>query len=219
MAAQRPRGTRYAPQAHSEFRAHPSPVHMRLLAARSHNPLVSCVMQLSLTRAKPEENGIAAKRHRGTPTVATRAGAHVFPPSNEPLAEVGACRRCELFPVGGMANIGLWTTRKREGKGVWGREGEGSSRYCCCASGAGTPATPRLKTIARSSELRAHVYASFAHASGHTHCERFVRDIGRFVAVVKVYWLARVARSAPAAPVWGEGAGHCFPRVHARSCR
>jgi hypothetical protein len=47
------------------------------------------------------------------------------------------------------------------------------------------------------------VYASFAHASGHTHCERFVRDIGRFVAVVKVYWLARVARSAPAAPVGG----------------
>ena len=47
------------------------------------------------------------------------------------------------------------------------------------------------------------MYASFAHASGHTHCERFVRDIGRFVAVVKVYWLARVARSAPAAPVGG----------------
>ena len=107
LAAQRPHGTRYAPQAHSEFCAHPSPVHMRLLAARSHHPLVSCVMQLSLTRAKPDENEIAAKRHRGTPTVATRAGAHVFPPSNEPLAEVGACRRCELLPVAGMANIGL----------------------------------------------------------------------------------------------------------------
>ena len=44
-------------------------------------------------------------------------------------------------------------------------------------------ATPRLKTIPRSFELRAHVYASLAHTSaypGHTHCERFVRDIGRF---------------------------------------
>ena len=59
------------------------------------------------------------------------------------------------------------------------------------------------------------MYASFAHASGHTHCERFARDIGRFVAVVKVYWLARVARSAAAAPVGG-GAGPCFPRTHDR---
>jgi hypothetical protein len=192
---------------------------MRLLAARSHNPLVSCVMQLSLTRAKPEENEIAAKRHRGTPTVATRAGAHVFPPSNEPLAEVGACRRCELCPVGGMANIGLWTTRKREGEGVWGRGGgrggEGRDHHVIdVAHLAQEPATPRLTTVARSFELRAHVYASFAHASGHTHCERFVRDIGRFVAVVKVYWLARVARSAPAAPV---GAGWLASVFRART--
>ena len=76
------------------------------------------------------------------------------------------------------------------------------------------PATPRLTTVARSFELRAHVYASFAHASGHTHCERLVRDIGRFVAVVKVYWLPRVARSAPAAPV---GAGWLASVFRART--
>ena len=29
------------------------------------------------------------------------------------------------------------------------------------------PATPRLQAIPRSFELRAHVYASFAHASAH----------------------------------------------------
>ena len=51
------------------------------------------------------------------------------------------------------------------------------------------------------------MYASFAHASGHTHCERLVRDIGRFVAVVKVYWLARVARPSNAihAQAWAPG--------------
>ena len=183
LAAQRPHGTRYAPQAHSEFCAHPSPVHMRLLAARSHHPLVSCVMQLSLTRAKPEENEIAAKRHRGTPTVATRAGAHVFPASNEPLAESGACRRCELCPVAGMANIGLCTTREREGEGVWGRGegrgGEGRDHHVNhVAHLAQEHATPKLKTIPRSFELRAHVYASLAHASAHPDI-RTVRGLSR----------------------------------------
>ena len=90
------------------------------------------------------------------------------------------------------------------GGGERGGGGKGRDHHVIdVAHLAQEPATPRLKTIARSFELRAHVYASFAHASGHTHCERFVRDIGRFVAVVKVYWLARVARSAPAAPVGG----------------
>ena len=79
-----------------------------------------------------------------------------------------------------------------------GRGGKGSSCDSCCASGAGTRCT---EAEDHPSKLRAHVYASLAHASGHTHCERFVTDIGRFVAVVKVYWLARVARSAPAE--WG----------------
>jgi hypothetical protein len=34
----------------------------------------------------------------GTPTAATRASAHVYSPSNEPLAEAGACQMCELCP-------------------------------------------------------------------------------------------------------------------------
>ena len=90
------------------------------------------------------------------------------------------------------------------GRGERGGGGKGRDHHVIdVAHLAQEPATPRLTTVARSFELRAHVYVSFAHASGHTHCERFVRDIGRFVAVVKVYWLARVARSAPAAPVGG----------------
>ena len=55
----------------------------------------------------------------------------------------------------------------------------------------------------RASSSRVRVVRARIRASGHTHCERFVRDIGRFVAVDKVYWLARVARFAPAAPVGG----------------
>ena len=101
----------------------------------------------------------------------------------------------------------------REGRGGGGGEGR-EHRVNDVAHLAQEPATPTLTTIPRSFELRAHMYASFAHASGHTHCERFVRAIGRFVAVVKVYWLARVARSVPAAPVGG--AGQCFPRARPR---
>ena len=95
------------------------------------------------------------------------------------------------------------------GGGERGGGGKGRDHHVIdVAHLAQEPATPRLTTVARSFELRAHVYVSFAHASGHMHCERFARDIGRFVAVVKVYWLARVARSAPAASVGG--AGHVF---------
>jgi hypothetical protein len=102
--------------------------------------------------------------------------------------------------------LGYGQLGRGRGRGCGGGErgggGKGRDHHVIdVAHLAQEPATPRLTTVARSFELRAHVYVSFAHASGHTHCERFVRDIGRFVAVVKVYWLARVARSAPAAPV------------------
>jgi hypothetical protein len=104
--------------------------------------------------------------------------------------------------------LGYGQLGRGRGRGCGGGErgggGKGRDHHVIdVAHLAQEPATPRLTTVARSFELRAHVYASFAHASGHTHCERLVRDIGRFVAVVKVYWLARVARSAPAAPVGG----------------
>ena len=79
------------------------------------------------------------------------------------------------------------------------------------------PATPRLTTVARSFELRAHVYASFAHASGHTHCERFVRDIGRAFRGGGQSLLARACGAqCPSGASGGGLAGQCFPRTHDR---
>jgi len=59
----------------------------------------------------------------GTPTAATRAGAHAYSPSNEPLAEPGACQMCDLCPVADTVKfLGDRLRMGRKGRKGWGME-------------------------------------------------------------------------------------------------
>ena len=85
-----------------------------------------------------------------------------------------------------------------EGRGEEGRGG--SITLLMLHMWRRNPATEALghPSKLRASSSRVRVARAHIRVSGHTHCERFVRDIGRFCGGQSL-----LARSAPAAPVGG----------------
>ena len=91
------------------------------------------IIRWSLSRAAVDQTSKKREKKRlprsggtGTPTAATRAGAHAYSPSNEPLAEAGACQMCDLCPV--ADTVKFLGNRRRMGrkgrKGVGDGEGD-----------------------------------------------------------------------------------------------
>ena len=100
------------------------------------------IIRWSLSRAAVDQTSKKREKKRlprsggtGTPTAATRAGAYAYSPSNEPLAEPGACQMCDLCPV--ADTVKFLGNRLRMGRN--GRKGVGDGEGDVAATWSRTP--------------------------------------------------------------------------------